>query len=95
MSHNEYTLKEALEAMLKHYRLKNRYNETRIKLLWRELMGESIAKYTTDVKIHQRKLFVTVQSSPLRQELSMSRETIKKRLNGALGEEYLVDVVVR
>lgn len=92
---NEHTLKEALEAMLRHYKLKNGYNETRIRMLWSEQMGPMIAQHTTDFRIHQRKLYVSIQSAPLRQELSMARETLRHRLNEALGEVYLEEVIIR
>ena len=92
---NETTLKDALKAMIEHYRLKGKLNQNRIKSLWGELMGPSIAGYTKDIKIYKNKLYLTIESAPLRQELSYGREKIKKMLNEALGEEYIEDVIIR
>ncbi len=93
--HNQSTIKEALEAMLRHYRLKPGYHQARIRELWPRLFGKTIAQYTRELRIHDRKLYVSVDSAPLRQELSMGREPIRQRLNKELGEEFLLEVIVR
>ena len=63
--------------------------------MWPELMGPAIAKYTTEVRVYRRKLYVSISSAPLRQELSMGTEKIKDLINDTLGEEYLEGVIVR
>jgi predicted nucleic acid-binding Zn ribbon protein len=95
MSNNEHTLKEALEAMLRHYKLKDGYNEARIRQLWQQQMGPLIAQHTSEFSLRDRKLYIAVRSAPLRQELSMARETLRHRLNEALGEAYLQEVIIR
>ena len=92
---NELTLKEALQAMVESYRLKPKLNQSRIKSIWEKLMGPTIAGYTADLRIRGKKLYVTIESASLRQELSYGREKLKKMINEELGEEYLKDVVIR
>ncbi len=92
---NETTLKEALKAMIDHYRLKGKLNQNRIKSLWTQLMGPSISGYTKDIRLYKNKLFITIDSASLRQELSYGREKIKKMLNEELGEEYIEEVIIR
>ncbi|MEL7222822.1 MAG: DUF721 domain-containing protein [Bacteroidota bacterium] len=93
--HNETNLKTAIKAMLDHYKLQGRYQQTRLKQLWPAIMGPSIAQYTTDIKIYRHVFYVTISSAPLKQELSMGKEKIKKMLNEELGEDYLKEVVIR
>lgn len=93
--HNEMTLKEALKAMIEHYRLKGRLNQNRIKSLWVQRMGPSIAGYTKEVRLYNKKLYITIESASLRQELSYGRDKIRKMLNEGLGEEYIEEVVIR
>lgn len=95
MKKNDVTLQEALTAMLKEYKLSTRLNEVRIKSLWTDIMGKTISTYTTELEVHRQTLYVTILSAPLRQELSYARETIRQRMNEALGEEFLKDVVIR
>lgn len=93
--HNQTDLKAAIKAMLDYYKLKGRYQQTRIKQLWPVLMGPSITQYTTDLRISHNILFVTIRSAALKQELSMGTEKICRLLNEELGEDYLKEVVIR
>lgn len=92
--HNEKTLKEALHVMVEQYRLKGKLNQTRIRAHWEELMGPSIARYTREIKMGRKKLYIYLDSAPLRQELSMGKEKIRRMLNEKLGEEYIQEVVI-
>lgn len=92
--HNEKTLKEALHVMVEQYRLKGKLNQTRIRAHWVELMGPSIAGYTREIKMGRKKLYIYLDSAPLRQELSMGKEKIRRMLNEKLGEEYIQEVVI-
>ncbi|RME99488.1 MAG: DUF721 domain-containing protein [Bacteroidetes bacterium] len=92
---NQTKLKDALQAMLDHYKLRNKYQQARIRELWPELMGPAIAKYTTSVRIHRRVLYVSISSAPLRQELSMGTDKLKDMFNEALGETYLQGVMIK
>ncbi len=93
--HNDQHLKDVLKEMVEKYRLHSKLNQTKIKALWEELMGPSIARHTTDIKIRAKKLYVNINSSSLKQELSMGRDKIKKIINEELGEEYIQDVIIR
>lgn len=92
---NEHNLREALEAMLKAYKLKEGYTEARIRLLWQEQMGHAISQHTTECRLYKGKLFIAVTAAPLRQELAMSRQTLRDRLNEALGEPAIEELIIR
>jgi|AntRauTorckE5430_2_1112549.scaffolds.fasta_scaffold07442_2 predicted nucleic acid-binding Zn ribbon protein len=92
---NQTTLKDALKAMLDHYKLKGKLNQSRIRHQWEEMMGPSIANYTKDIKLYKGKLFIIIDSAPLRQELSYGKEKIRKVLNEQLGEEAIREVIIR
>lgn len=92
---DEIQLKDALKAMLDHYRLKGKYQQSRLRSLWPKLMGPSIDLYTTEVKVYRKTLYVRISSAALRQELSMGTEKIKKMMNEELGENYIENVVIR
>lgn len=81
--------------MVDTYKLRSKLNQAKIKSMWVDLMGPSINRYTTDVKIRAKKLYVTIQSATLRQELSMGKEKIRKLINEELGEEYIQEVIIR
>jgi predicted nucleic acid-binding Zn ribbon protein len=95
MKKNDVSLREALTAMLREFKLAAPLNEARVKSLWPEIMGKTIATYTTGVEVRRQVLYVTILSAPLRQELSYSKEKIKDRLNEELGENFIKDVVIQ
>jgi predicted nucleic acid-binding Zn ribbon protein len=94
-SNNQYTLKEALKAMIEQYRIKGKLNQNKVQSAWARMMGPSIAGYTREVKIYGKKLYITVNSAPLRQELSYGKEKIKRIMNEELGEAYIEEVIIR
>ena len=92
--HNDQKIGEALKDMLQKYRLNSKLNQTKVKSLWGELMGPSISRYTKDIVIRRNKLFVTLESSPLKQELSLGKEKIRKIINERLGDDVIKEVVI-
>ena len=60
--------------------------------LWREwdqVVGESIAKYSTPVGYKRGVLYVWVNSSPRMQEMTFLAGDIKSRINRYLGENWI------
>lgn len=94
-NHNQTKLGDAIKAMLDYYKLKGKYQQTRIKQLWAKLMGPAISQYTTDLKVYRKKLYVQLSSAPLKQELSMGTDRIRRLINEELGEDYLEEVIIR
>jgi hypothetical protein len=92
---NDYTLAEAIQLMLREYRLKPRLDESRIQSLWAELMGKTIATYTSNIVLRKGVLHLTIISAPLKHELSFAKDKIIMRLNEALGDDQIKDVIIR
>jgi len=93
--HNDQTIKDVLHQWVNSLKYKNKYNQSRIKMLWAELMGGSIAGYTQDIQLIRGKLYLTINSAVLKQDLSYGKEKIKKMLNDELGEECVQEVIIR
>lgn len=91
---NEHTLKEAIEAMLKAYRLDGKLNETRLIANWEKVMGPAIQKYTRNIYVRNRILYVELASAVLREELSYGKSKIVRSLNEETGGEIIDDVVL-
>jgi len=91
----EISLGDALKAYLRKSPFRNQMNEVRIQAIWEKEMGKTIAKYTHSIRLYNRKLIITTHVAPLKQELSYSRETIQQRMNEALGEKLIDQVVIK
>lgn len=90
---NDKTLKEAINQMLEVYRLRQKFDETSIVAAWPELMGTAIANRTTRLYISNKKLFVGLESSVIKNELMMMKSQIMKKLNDQAGKEIITSIV--
>ena len=95
MSSNEQPLKDAIGDFLKVSRLSGKLAERKVIDGWEKLMGKMIAKHTKQISISNGKLYLQLDSAPLKQELFYSREKILKILNEEAGEEVIQEVVFR
>jgi len=91
----EISLGDALRAYLRNSPFRHKMNEYRIQALWEKEMGKTISRYTDSLRLVQGKLLITTHVAALKQELSFSRETIRQRLNEALGEGVIEEVIIR
>jgi predicted nucleic acid-binding Zn ribbon protein len=92
---NENSLKDVLTLMVNRLNMKPGLYQNRLQKIWQEKMGATIAGHTKELKLYKNRLFLTIDSAPLKQDLSFSREKIIDMLNEALGEEYIEDVIIR
>jgi predicted nucleic acid-binding Zn ribbon protein len=90
---NDKTLKEAIGQMLDVYRLRQKFDETALIAAWPELMGNAIASRTTQLYISDKKLFVRVESSVIKNELMMMKSQILEKLNDRAGKTVINSLV--
>jgi hypothetical protein len=67
----------------------------RIKEIWKTVMGDIVARHTSNLRLREKTLFVSLDSAPLRSELAYAREKIRQMLNHELGGDYLQEVVIQ
>ncbi|WEK19800.1 MAG: DUF721 domain-containing protein [Candidatus Pedobacter colombiensis] len=90
---NDITLKEGIGKLLNVYKLKGKFDETSVVALWPELMGTAIANRTTKIYVSQKKLFIRIESSVIKNELLMVRSGIIQKINERAGSEVITDLV--
>ena len=88
-------MKDALKQFLDKSRIKGDIQALQISDVWEEIMGKTIAKYTEKIKVINKTLFITTNVAPLKQELLYQKEKIKLRVNEALGEKVIEDIVIQ
>lgn len=89
-----YSLGDALKEFLQKSRLKGSIQALQINDVWEQIMGKTIAKYTDKIQIHGGTLYITTTVAPLKQELLYQKDKIRQRVNEALGENVIREVVV-
>ena len=77
-------LGQVINEMFDAYHLNRKVDQTQVVNLWPKLMGKAIASRTKGVFMKDSKLFVTVESSALKQDFTLSRKesSIFYRRNG-------------
>ncbi len=91
----QYSIGDAIQKFLQGSRLKGDIQALQIEEIWEQIMGKTIAKYTHQIKIINKTLFITTNVAPLKQELQYQKEKIKQRVNEALGSNDIQEVVIQ
>jgi predicted nucleic acid-binding Zn ribbon protein len=91
---NDKSIKEAMDQLLQVYKLQQKFDETALIAAWPEMMGPAIANRTKELYIRQKKLFVRVESSVIKNELMMMRSQIIEKMNEQAGGEVIVEIVL-
>ena len=90
---NDKPLKEAFEEMLDSYHLRKKYTQQKLIATWEKVMGKTVANRTTKIFFSDKKLFVYLSSSSLRQELLNYKPEIITKLNDAAGYDLITDII--
>ena len=91
----EFSMQDAIQQFLKQSRLKNGIQALQIEDVWENIMGKTIAKYTDKIQIINHTLFINTQVGPLKNELLYQKDKIIERVNEALGDKVIKEVVIK
>jgi len=90
---NDKSLKEAIEQMMQVYKIKRKFDETGIIAQWPELVGKPVANRTKELFIHDKKLFLRVESSVIKNELVLMRSQIIEKINTEAKSTLIEDII--
>jgi predicted nucleic acid-binding Zn ribbon protein len=91
----QYSIGDAIKLYIAQSRIKSSIQVYQIEEVWEQVMGKTIARYTEKLKIINKTLFITTNVAPLKQELIYQKEKIKLRVNEALGEKVIEEIVIQ
>ncbi|HBL76498.1 MAG: hypothetical protein A2W90_05495 [Bacteroidetes bacterium GWF2_42_66] len=86
---NTQSLRDVLKDYVVENHLDNKLSEIDLINSWERTLGKTVARYTKNIYIRNRILFVETSSAMVRNELMMIREEIRKRLNEEAGREVI------
>ena len=102
--HRTYTMIKRnardIGSILKEYinndsQLKSKMAEQRIIRGWREVLGEGVATYTSNIYFNRGVLIVYLKSSVLRAELMMNKQNLIDKLNEHAEMKIIRDILLR
>ena len=87
------SVKDAIESMLDTYKLRGKFDLTKLIGSWESLMGKPIARRTEKLYVKDKVLFVKLNSAPLRQELTMKKSKVLEIIHENFDKELVIDVL--
>ena len=91
----QYKIGDAIRQFLNQSRIKGDIQALQVNDVWEKVMGKTVARYTDNLKVINKTLFITTSVAPLKQELMYQKEKIKLRVNEALGDKIIEEVVIQ
>lgn len=91
---NDELVGNVVLRMLRAYGIEDKYYAARAKQIWHETMGTVVSGHTQQVYVKHRKLYISISSSSLRQEMAFSKEKIRGMINQRIGLEFIKEVIV-
>ncbi len=88
------SLSELLSEFKNQKKHKKPILEAQIVILWSDIVGEVINRYTQKIYFKNKTLFVKVSSSALKNELLYLQKDIIDKYNSRLGEELVSKIVL-
>jgi len=92
---NTQKLNEVIEKYLESLDIDDKLKEVRLIRSWKDVVGTLIARKTNRIFIKDGKLFVYMDSSIARNELSMVKDSLVERLNRNAGGQVINDIILR
>lgn len=90
----EYSMGEAIKRMLEESNWKERYQVTKLKQDWEQLMGRTVARYTDEMYVQDKKLFIRTNVAALKKELSFNKHLLIAKINQYFEEEVIREVII-
>lgn len=93
---NLIKLGDALNQMLKQERLDVKLSRFAVKNGWEEIAGKLIANHTIQIAFDEQKcMFLSLDSSALKNEVMYSKSELIKKINSFCGYELINNLVIR
>lgn len=89
------TIKEVVRDYLRENQLDKKLDEQEMIRLWYDITGKMVARATRSVTIRNRKMFVRIESSVIRNEISMIRDGLIKELNSKFNEPLIDEIILK
>ena len=93
---NEHiSISDALKEFVETNKLEKGLDKVNVADAWAKLMGNGVNNYTTSVNLERETLYIQLNSSVLREELSYGKQKIINMLNEELGKEIIKKLILR
>ena len=90
---NEEDIGDLIDRYLRSIDRSGKYLESKILSAWRQF-GPMFQQYTRNIYFKNGILHVSISSASLKSELFMNKARLKDKLNEAIGQEIIKDILI-
>ena len=91
---NDENIGSLVMKIMEMYGLKDKMIDFIVKKFWKETLGEQINRFTESIFIKKRILYIKLNSSALKMELSYAKSKLIEKMNSELKEDYIIDLIL-
>ncbi|WP_026724607.1 MULTISPECIES: DUF721 domain-containing protein [Flavobacterium] len=91
----ESSIGDVLKQFISQNKLEAGMDVVNVRDAWKNLMGNGVNNYTTEIQLKGSTLYVALSSAVLREELSYGKEKIIKMINEELRKDLVTNLVLR
>ena len=91
----ESPIGDVLKQFIQDNKLQAGMDKIDVRDAWKNLMGNGVNNYTTEILLKGNTLYVALSSAVLREELSYGKDKIIKMINEELRKEVVKELVLR
>jgi predicted nucleic acid-binding Zn ribbon protein len=84
-----------IQEWLRANNLEEKIQQKSIPGYWVEIVGEALASHSEVERVDKGRMYIRVESATWRNEISMRREEIRRKVNEHFGAEIVQEVIVR
>lgn len=92
---NVWSMEEAFIQMLEDNHLKDKFIEQKIQNVFQEIVGKTISKYASKIVLKDKKLYISINSPIVKNELRMLKEQLLEKIHEKIDKRYITDVVIK
>jgi hypothetical protein len=91
----ESPIADVLKQFITQNKLEAGMDVVNVRDAWKNLMGNGVNNYTTEIQLKGSTLYVALSSAVLREELSYGKDKIIKMINEELRKDLVANLVFR
>ncbi|WP_264550371.1 DUF721 domain-containing protein [Flavobacterium sp. N2820] len=91
----ESPISDVLKQFISQNKLEAGMDVVNVRDAWKNLMGNGVNNYTTEIQLKGSTLYVALSSAVLREELSYGKDKIIKMINEELRKDLVTSLVLR
>ena len=91
----ESPISDVLKQFISQNKLEAGMDVVNVREAWKNLMGNGVNNYTTEIQLKGSTLYVALSSAVLREELSYGKDKIIKMINEELRKDVVTNLILR